>query len=494
MPECPICIERKRVIATCPRCETQGCRDCMCRRALENPLLPQCVGPCRGLSFGELKQTIGPGLISKAFRPAHRAALLEHEKQLIPSTMGAVDAVKRQEEAQLEVGRILVQLRELEDLMSDMRRQQRMLDTRLASTRQIASAASVHDVKTMVRCQKPDCLGCADHTGTCLVCGAPHCVDCGEGLHEPIRSKLSGVPLEDGDSAPAPHVCNPAEVASLKEVAKTAKPCPKCGAPTTRVSGCPQMWCTYCRTGYRYDTLRISKGAVSNPEREDFLRGKSWSVPRQLGDVSCGGFEDMNWRERGICEDVMPKLRTMMDKFAPEFQELEAKCRHMIDPHWWERPRRGGTGVRALAMDVTQASNKLRTRVIKSNRELTTMRVDFILKRLEEEPYAAALVRYDNRKRRDTELMPVFQTYEGLLQDLDREWLYFMKRQAVGVRTAIQNGKSASIEKFVAEVVNMYCKILWIQEIVQEGLDQGAVALGTKRLGRLGEDGRLRMN
>lgn len=503
MPECPICIERKRVIATCPRCETQGCRDCMLRRAVENPLLPQCVGSCRGLSFGELKATIGPGLLSKVFRPAHKVALLAHEKQLIPSTMGAVEAVKRQEAAKIQHAELLGELEELDRLIRDMQGNRRMLEVKIAATKQIAEAASVHDIKTIVRCQKKGCLGCADHTGVCLVCSTHHCVDCGKQVDGPRHSTLTGVPLDDEDgAAPAPeHICDPNEVASLKEVAKSAKPCPNCGAPTTRVSGCPQMWCTYCRTGYRYDTLRINRGPVSNPERDDFMRSGGWTPRSGVGGMPCVNFERLNWRERDNARDALPRLHAVALHLVPELADLEARTHRMMDRDWWEGGHRVSTGVRRLAEDVTQANTKFRTRVRKSNRDLTTMRVSYIMGRLEEEEYSAALVRYDTRKRRDTEFMPVLEMYTGLLQDLDREWLHLMRqghyiRQALSERTE-KDGKSEHTTKtigYVDEAVGMYKKLLWIQTLVQEGLDKGATALGLKRLGRLGEDGRLRLN
>ena len=45
------------------------------------------------------------------------------------------------------------------------------------------------------------------------------------------------------------------------------------------------MWCTHCHVGFRWDTLRISKGPVSNPERDDYMRGRGWGIIREAGDV-----------------------------------------------------------------------------------------------------------------------------------------------------------------------------------------------------------------
>ena len=180
----------------------------------------------------------------------------------------------------------------------------------------------------------------------------------------------------------------------------------------------------------------------------------------------------------------------------PELADLEARTQRMVE-------HRDVTGVRGLAQDVTRAQTKFRTRVRKSNQDLTKMRVSYIMGRYPEEEYSAALVRHDTRKRRDAEFMPVLEMYTGLLQDLDREWLHLMRqghkiRQYIGQRREKpEPGQPEYVDKvieYVHQVVALYKKLLWIQTIVQEGLDKGATALGLKRLGRLGGDGRLRLS
>jgi hypothetical protein len=502
MPECPICISKKRVIASCPRCATQGCRDCMLRTAIDNPLLPSCVAGCRGLSLGELQQTLGPGLFSKAFRPALRTALFKREEALIPSTMPAVEAVKRQEAAQEQLKVLQAEHDEIEGLIMDLRRRRSTLENRIWQTRQIAEAAAPQDIKTTLRCQQDGCLGCADEAGNCLACGAAHCSKCGVRTPESDHEHLVA---SDGDgaaaAAPAPHVCDPNEVASMRAIAESAKPCPSCGAPTTRISGCPQMWCTYCRTGYRYDTLRISKGPVGNPERDDYIRRYNGTVPRQPGDVPCGGFESLSWREAHALQECLPPLANLLRKHIPGFIELEEQCHPVIDKAWWGlvNPRHQ-SGLRALARAVTAASARVRGRVLRGNGELSAMRVKLILKRMEQEDFVAALMRHDTRRRRDTEIMPIFQMYEAMVQDLDRDATRYLKRNATRIEARLQDAQGKDeeekvlAEKIAKEVVGWYQRWLQIRGVVQEGLDLGAQHLGVKRLGRIGEDGVLRLN
>jgi hypothetical protein len=483
MPECPICVERKRTIACCPRCDIRGCRDCMLRRAVENPLLPQCVGSCRGLTPGELHVTIGPGLISKAFRPALKAALLAHEQAQIPNTMAAVEAVKRQEAAKLEVVALENEHAKRAELIYSLQREQYALERRIDTARTLARSGvgAVGKIRTILRCQKPDCLGYADHTGTCLVCMTAHCVKCGENL--PAKGQEE-------------HVCNPDEVASMEAIAASAKPCPSCGAPTTRISGCPQMWCTYCRTGYKYDTLTISKGHVANPHHDEYMQthggAHAAGTHREPGDIPCGGFLRLGYNERGVAREVMPRLQAWANAKVPGFAELSGQCRQMVNETWWHN---AASGVRDLAEAVTQASGRIRARVTSGNGKLVQMRVDYILKRLPEDEYSTALVRLDTRRRRDAELVPVFVTYETMLQDLDRRWLYLVgKSQVIKEQLEKDDTTHSKAAAYAENFADLYRELLWMQERVQEGLDVGAKNLGLKRLGRLGPDGHLRLN
>lgn len=459
----------------------------MLRRAVENPLLPQCVGSCRGLTQGELLITLGSNMMSKAFRPALKAALLAHEQSQIPNTMAAVDAVKRQEAAKIEVIELRKEYSERESLIHSLRREQHVLEQRIETAQTMGHNTVIGKIRTILRCQKPDCLGYADHTGMCLVCMTAHCVKCAE--------KLSSQDQEN-------HVCNPDEVASMQTIAESAKPCPSCGAPTTRISGCPQMWCTYCRTGYKYNTLTISKGHVANPHHEEYLRTQGGAHAqgnyREPGDIPCGGFRHLDYTSRQVVRRVVPLIIQWGNDNAPGFAELSDKCKLLVKDEWWNS---SASGIRDLAEAITVSSGRIRTRVTSGNGKLVEMRVDYILKRLPEDEYSAALVRLDTHRRRDAELVPVFVAYEDMLQDLDRRWMALSTSFVIIYKKYSHSGILKSIfpetkntQKIIEKLADLYRELLWIQERVQEGLDTGAKNLGLKRLGRLMPDGHLRLN
>jgi len=479
MPECPICIEKKRVISACPRCSQEGCQNCMLRRAIENPLLPQCVGSCKGLTIGELKTTIGSNNIGKHFRPALRLALLEHEKQQIPNTMAAVAAVKRQEQAKEDLKVLSVKLAEMEERVRKILQEQRDLEDTYRVTKNMAETRSLIDVQCGTRCQKDDCVGFTDRLGTCMVCLSPHCTICGINV--------------DGVEG---HECNPDDVASLTEIRKTAKPCPSCGAPTTRISGCSQMWCTYCRTGYNYRSLTINRGPVENPHYNDYMRnqnGVGGAPAREPGDVPCGGFTNLGWDSRRSANDAFSRLHPMALSLVPEYAEAYGKVELMLADEWWNRCRT--PPFRILAEKMTSTSDRLQRRIRSGNGQLTELRVQYIMKRIGDEEYMTKLVRLDSARRRDAELSPVMSLYVEMLQDYDRQWIELYRKSYNIIEDLRKDDKEGTkIQKWGKKTMELYQRLVQIQEVVQEGLDRGAAALGIKRLGKICPDGIIRLN
>ena len=97
------------------------------------------------------------------------------------------------------------------------------------------------------------CPVCPGRTsrGSCLACGRRVCSEC-------RSEKKTG------------HVCRPDDLASVRTIRESAKPCPRCGVSIERRDGCFQMWCTTagCDTAFHWDTLEILKvdEGYSNPE------------------------------------------------------------------------------------------------------------------------------------------------------------------------------------------------------------------------------------
>lgn len=86
------------------------------------------------------------------------------------------------------------------------------------------------------------------------------------------------------------HVCNEAEVASVKAVMADSKPCPNCAAPISRISGCDHMWCTQCQTPFSWRTGKITANEGHNPHYTAWLN----SQRRSMGAAAGGDVQPAN--------------------------------------------------------------------------------------------------------------------------------------------------------------------------------------------------------
>jgi hypothetical protein len=125
-------------------------------------------------------------------------------------------------------------------------------------------------------CPHADCKGFLSTAWKCGLCENWTCPTC----HE-----VKGL---DKD---AEHTCDPGNVATADLMARDTRNCPNCAAGIFKINGCDQMWCTQCHTAFSWRTGRIETHIVHNPHYYEYQRAHG-TLPRQPGDVPCGGFPD----------------------------------------------------------------------------------------------------------------------------------------------------------------------------------------------------------
>ncbi len=120
------------------------------------------------------------------------------------------------------------------------------------------------------KCPAADCEGFLNKEWRCGICNILTCKEC----HEIVGG--------------AGHDCNPDVIESVKALSKESKPCPKCAAAISKISGCDQMWCTQCQTAFSWRTGAIETVVIHNPHYFEWRRAHG-APPRAPGDIPCGG-------------------------------------------------------------------------------------------------------------------------------------------------------------------------------------------------------------
>lgn len=127
------------------------------------------------------------------------------------------------------------------------------------------------------KCLNNHCRGFLSTSWKCGLCSDYFCSDC--------HKKKTGRNDEK-------HVCDENEKLTVAHLKTESKPCPNCGMPIQRISGCSQVWTPCCKIAFDWNTGKIDKGRVHSPEFYDYLRRNGNVVQREREDDICGGNVD----------------------------------------------------------------------------------------------------------------------------------------------------------------------------------------------------------
>jgi hypothetical protein len=117
--------------------------------------------------------------------------------------------------------------------------------------------------RIVMACPATACAGFVNTLWKCGICDTKVCKEC-----RAIKS------------AGEEHECNADDVATTRAIVAESKPCPKCAASISKVSGCDQMWCTLCHTTFSWDTGKVATTVVHNPHYFQWLASTGRAVPR----------------------------------------------------------------------------------------------------------------------------------------------------------------------------------------------------------------------
>lgn len=212
-------------------------------------------------------------------------------------------------------------------------------------------------------CPKGGCRGLLNHRNQCPICEVFVCAKC-------RQTKKSYV---DED-----HKCKPEDVKSVAFLKKSSKPCPSCGVPIHRISGCSHMWCTSCHTAFCWNSMKIL-----NPARAHNPHMVQWLIQN-------GGANARGNAVPAADREVYNTLNTVIAKdrrklaFLGQFWALHNHFHYMIG--------------------VLQ-------RPFQNNHTLRDARLDFLRRHIDEEQWIRRLLKYVKAENRANAKIQLLETF-----------------------------------------------------------------------------------
>ncbi len=166
----------------------------------------------------------------------------------------------------------------------------------------------------------------------------------------------------------------------------------------TVVRNCDQMWCTQCHTAFNWRTGRIEQ-VVHNPHYFEWLRRNGSEVPRNPGDIPCGGHHHLTHR---TYEDIRT---TLLTKFSN---------------HWLCKPSIDMTGsiirniihIRFVELDPNQ--NNQQTYVQKNQQ----LRIDYLRKVIDENVFKTKLQQCEKSNLKNIEINNIHTLLINTVSDI----------------------------------------------------------------------------
>jgi len=196
------------------------------------------------------------------YRSSKEMAFFEEEKTFLPPLQTIAINRLNIEKQMKKIERyqdLMKQNDEYEDqLVSEQRKNRKMLLDKISIAQEkVNNLVKDHPEKEkrlfMMKCVVSDCRGFLDESFVCGLCNTHICKRC-----HTIKGEI--------------HDCKEDDVATVDELKKSTKPCPKCYVLIYKTDGCDQMFCVKCHTPFSWKTGLVAQGPVHNPHYFEALR------------------------------------------------------------------------------------------------------------------------------------------------------------------------------------------------------------------------------
>jgi uncharacterized Zn finger protein (UPF0148 family) len=241
-------------------------------------------------------------------------------------------------------------------------------------------------------CPSNDCRGFLSTQLKCGTCNIWVCGDCREikGLFRDVE-----------------HTCSPEMLETARLISSETKPCPKCGTRIFKISGCNQMYCTNCDTGFDWVTLNIIErmDRFHNPHYfERLFAQRNAAADGAVAEDDVAQYQPQPCREnRYVNSELSRTIFRIINRRFPNFDTdpelttikdsvkyISGLIRSIIHIHLVEM---GGIA-------------PARPEIIEHNQEL---RIDYMMGKISEDVFKVLIQRNEKKQMKQTELYQVYE-------------------------------------------------------------------------------------
>jgi hypothetical protein len=283
--DCSICCEKMnkttRKSISCRYCEKTACMACTRTYLLNTHNIPHCMHCRKEWPKNFLSRTFPSTFLKKDLRQKRETVLFEQEKTFLPELQPYGEIQRKFNEVRDEMKGVRTLMIENEMNEEQLVRVQKETRLRLRAEmskymenerllyRQQARIQRAPVKKLFLMPCPLDCRGFLDEHYKCGLCTKKIC-------------KLCHIEKSE-EKEDEKHECEPGLVATVSELNRSSKPCPKCHIRISKTDGCDQMFCIQCKTAFSWNTGEIARGVIHNPHYFELLRQGSLNVPEERG-------------------------------------------------------------------------------------------------------------------------------------------------------------------------------------------------------------------
>ena len=313
MSDCSICCftfnKSDRSKITCLHCKLESCSSCNKRYLLDSVQEAHCMSCKKVWAVDFLNASFTQSFLTKEYRANREVVYFKQEETQFPALLPQAEHVRKIDNYEAELKRTEAEIKANDEKEDQLVSAQRALHKRLNKEHETLihkkrelvykGCVEVEKKQVVMKCPIGECRGFLDTKFFCGLCNSHVCRDC-------------HVKKDDEQK----HECRKDDVATIQELNRSTKPCPKCHTRIYKTDGCDQMFCILCHTPFSWRTGQVETGVIHNPHYFEALRAGNIAHERhQPHQGGCGAMRNVR--------EVQYVLREALQLISP----LDGKVR-----------------------------------------------------------------------------------------------------------------------------------------------------------------------